>query len=205
MKAGLIKLIKEDDNYFGLPNLLSISRLMILPLIIYFLSKGTKSGDLFAFLFILISGLTDFFDGYFARKFNQRSQLGRVLDPVVDKINVGVIMLFLAQSRGLPYWYACAVIGRDIVIMIASLRIISKKRIISESNFLGKITLTSFVIVILLFVLNLSPYNKVVMWISAVLIPSSLIKYSVIYKALMGRNRENVPKQKETALIDNEL
>jgi len=203
MKPGLWTLIKEDKNHFGLPNLLSITRLIILPFILLFLAKETRSGDTIAFVLIVLSGTTDFFDGYFARKLDKRSQLGRILDPVIDKVNVGVIMLFLAAHRGLPYWFAFLVIGRDILIMIAGFRIISKKRFISESNFLGKITLTSFILIIILYVLNLFTLARIMMWLSVILILSSLIKYSVFYKKLMGRNKIVVRAEKEATFVED--
>ena len=128
--------------------------------------------------------------------------LGKILDPIVDKINVAVIMLFLAAYKQLPYWYVFFVIGRDVLIMLASIRILSKKQIISTSNIFGKITLTSYLLVILCELLQIKPANKIILWVSAVLIPVSLFKYSVFYRALMGKNRRVFSKDKENLLVN---
>ena len=189
MKSGLTKLLKEDQHYFGIANLLTLSRLLILPFIAYFLTKGTQRADLIAFFLCVLSGMTDFFDGYFARKLNQNTHLGKILDPVIDKINVGTIMLYLAAYKGLPYWYVLSVIGRDVMIMLASVRMLSKIQIISASNIIGKVTLTSFLIVIIFSILSIDPLRKIFMYISTILIPISLLKYSFSYRGLMGKNK----------------
>ena len=202
MNIHLIKLIREDRHNLGIPNLLSFSRLLVLPVIVYFITLESRRSDYIAFMLIVLSGMTDFFDGYFARKLKQDSHLGKILDPIVDKINVAVIMLFLAAYKQLPYWYVFFVIGRDVLIMLASIRILSKKQIISTSNIFGKITLTSYLLVILCELLQIKPANKIILWVSAVLIPVSLFKYSVFYRALMGKNRRVFSKDKENLLVN---
>ncbi|NIA28416.1 MAG: hypothetical protein GWP06_00715 [Actinobacteria bacterium] len=200
MNLGLIELLKKDKHCFGVPNLLTVSRLFFIPFIVYFLSWQTVKGDWFALFTILASGLTDFFDGYFARHMDQRSQLGRMLDPVVDKILVAVLMLFLAKYKGLPYWYVSMVIGRDIIILIASVYLISKSRNIAESNLLGKLTLMSFLAVIMFYTINFYPVNLVVMWGSVVLIPSSLLKYFKLHNETFVK--KNAPVKKNTILVE---
>ena len=188
MKNDFIKFIKEDNNKLSIPNLLSLSRLVILPFIVYFIAQSTKKGDLIAFALIMLSGLTDFLDGYYARKFHQHSQVGKILDPIMDKINVGVIMLFLAAYNDLPYWYVFSVIGRDVVIMLASFRLVAKLRFVSPSNYLGKATLSSYIVVIVCYILSIPILKPFAMIFSAILIPASLLKYSAVYRSLMGKN-----------------
>jgi CDP-diacylglycerol--glycerol-3-phosphate 3-phosphatidyltransferase len=183
MKA-FFDLVKKDKHNLGVPNLITLARLAFLPLIVYFISKNTMKTDLLATLCLCLSGVTDYFDGYFARKLKMRSELGRMLDPVVDKITVGVTMLFLAAYKGLAYWYVFMVIGRDILILVASLHIISRIQKVKESNLMGKYTLVSFLAVIVCYVLELKPYNHYIMIISAILIPFSLITYFKIYKSV---------------------
>jgi len=187
MPLGILHLIKNDRNNIGLPNLLTASRLLFLPFIVHFLSWGTAKGDGLAVLFMFFSGLTDFLDGYVARHMNMRSHLGRMLDPLVDKISVGVAMLAIAAYKGLPYWYVLIVICRDIIILSSSVYAISKKQVIFESNTLGKWTVTSFLAVIVFYTLNLFPFNRIVMFISLVLIPFSLVKYLSRYRVIFPK------------------
>jgi len=206
MKSGLWELIQKDKNNFGLPNLLTVLRLLFLPCIVYFLVLGTKRGDWrydgLSIAFIFLSSLTDFLDGYVARQMNLRSNLGRMLDPLVDKINVDVAVLFLAAYKGLPYWYVVLVIGRDLIILLASFHVISKVRLVTESNLLGKYTLVSFALVTIAYILNIRPLTYITLWISALLIPASLTKYFLSYRELLRREKAAARKSKETVLIE---
>ncbi len=177
MSSEFFKLIKNDPHTWSVPNLISISRLLFLPVICYAIALQSRTGNIIAVLFLGISGSTDFFDGYLARKLNQCSHLGRMLDPVLDKITVGIVIIFLAAYRQLPYWYVVLVIGRDLLILIAALTLISRIKIVAESNFLGKWTLGSFLFVILFYTLNWHPFNVIALWISALLVPTTLISY----------------------------
>lgn len=177
MKIGLIDILRKDQHAVGLPNLITISRLIFLPIIAFYLEKRTPQGDWLALLFIFFAGISDFFDGYCARKMNKESETGKMLDPLMDKLLVGVIMLFLAAHKNLPYWYVSLVIFRDILILIASLYLIKRIGNIAQSNMLGKLTLTSYLIVIMLYTINITPFNNWFMWISVVLIPASTINY----------------------------
>jgi cardiolipin synthase (CMP-forming) len=177
MKSGLVEIIKKDKHLFGLPNLLSISRLLFLPLICYAISIDPAHGSWLALLLFALSSLTDFFDGYVARQRKQFSELGRILDPVMDKINIAALMLSLAAWRDLPYWYVAIVIGRDLLILFGSLYVIRRKRHVPESNFIGKTTLVVFLLVIVTYMFNLKPYNIIFMAASIALIPVTLVRY----------------------------
>ncbi|MEM2174933.1 MAG: CDP-alcohol phosphatidyltransferase family protein, partial [Candidatus Micrarchaeia archaeon] len=96
-----------------IPNILSISRLIFLPLILLFLSKNLYFLSL---IFISLSWLTDAFDGYLARKLNQVSDLGKILDHLVDKIWVGTILVTLVITKNLDFKIVAAIIIRDLLI-----------------------------------------------------------------------------------------
>ncbi len=173
----LLELVKKDPHTMSIPNLLSLSRLLLLPFICYAITLNSSAGNITALILMILSGLTDFFDGYLARHLDQRSHLGRILDPLLDKISVAVLMLFLAAYRPLPYWYAGLVIGRDLLILVAAVSLVNRVKIVVESNFLGKCTLVSFLVVIVLYILNWHPMNLVSLWISTLLVPLTLISY----------------------------
>ena len=76
-----------------------------------------------AFVFILAAAM-DGLDGFLARRFNQRSRLGAVLDPIADKglVMTAIVLLTLSnRSKGFPIWFPIAVIGRDVVLVIGFL------------------------------------------------------------------------------------
>ncbi len=177
MKSSIRELLAEDKNVFGLPNILTLSRLGFLPFVLYFLWMGTATGDRLALLFMLLASFTDFLDGLFARKLNMTSQLGRLLDPLIDKLSVASVMLLLAMKKGLPAWFVAIVIGRDLFILLGSMLVIKRKRTIMESNMPGKFTAASLVLVIILYTLQVPIVKEIALWISIILIPFSLLIY----------------------------
>ncbi|HOC24062.1 MAG TPA: CDP-alcohol phosphatidyltransferase family protein [bacterium] len=187
MKLGLMEIIKQDKYILGLPNLLSFSRLLLLPLICYAITLEPAAGGWLALVLLALSFVTDFFDGYVARRRNQFSELGRILDPIMDKLNVAAIMLFLTAYRDLPCWYVAIVIGRDLAILVLSLWVIKTKRHVPQSNLIGKVALVVFLIVIVAYILDLKPYNYIAMAISVALVPITLIRYILVY----ARNGES--------------
>jgi CDP-diacylglycerol--glycerol-3-phosphate 3-phosphatidyltransferase len=189
MKTEVIELIKKDPHTMSLPNLLSISRLLFLPLICYAIRLQTPKGNILALAFLAMSGATDFFDGYLARRLDQRSQLGRILDPLLDKITIAVIMLYLAAFRDLPYWYVSVVIGRDLLILIAAFLVVNRTSKIAESNSLGKWTLGSFLFVIVTYIIHWRPLSLVALWISILLVPATLISYLFQSRTLISTDR----------------
>ncbi len=197
MKIGLYDILRKDKHVVGLPNVLTVSRLLFLPIIAYFLQKQTTQGDWLAFLFIFFAGISDFFDGFAARKLKQVSETGKMLDPLMDKMLVGIIMLLLAAYKGLPYWYVWLVILRDLLILVASLYLIKQIRNIAQSNMLGKLTLTSYLIVIMLYTIGFTPLDRWFMWASVVLIPASVINYFRVY-------HEHLVKRQRAAKLEKE-
>ena len=94
-------------------NGLTISRILLgLPIII---SLRTGNNDIFI-LIILIAGLTDFLDGYFARKYSHQSSLGAKLDPLADKILLLGPMIWLVHENLVPIWAVWLIISRELLI-----------------------------------------------------------------------------------------
>jgi CDP-diacylglycerol--glycerol-3-phosphate 3-phosphatidyltransferase len=186
-KIGLVQIIREDKNKFALPNFFTILRLFFLPFILYFLWMGSRKGDFLALFFMALACLTDFLDGYSARKLNKLSNVGRMLDPLIDKASVGATMLVLAAQKGLPYWYVFIVIGRDLFLLLGGTFVISKKRLVVESNMLGKWTSTLFALVIITFTLNIPYLKQGLMYISLFLVPMTLVGYVSKYRQDLSR------------------
>lgn len=93
---------KLFEGCMTVPNLLSVIRIIFVPVFAYFFMKGDK---ILAISILIASGLTDFFDGKIARRFNQVSALGKVLDPVADKITmltIAVMMIILFRRAQSP-------------------------------------------------------------------------------------------------------
>ena len=97
-----------------LPNLLSMLRLALVPVFLVLLIRGEDS---WALLVLVVASASDFLDGFLARRFDQITRLGQLLDPAADRLYIFAALLGLA-SRGLvPWWIVLVVVGRDVFLL----------------------------------------------------------------------------------------
>ena len=100
----------------NLPNLLTLSRIAVIPLLVLlFYWDNPISGWVSLGLFT-VAAVTDFFDGYFARSLNQHSLLGRMLDPIVDKLLVATVVLMLVAFQRAPVLAALVILCRELLV-----------------------------------------------------------------------------------------
>jgi cardiolipin synthase (CMP-forming) len=113
--------MNETASVFNFANLLTMARILLIVPFLYYINEG-KFGT--ALLLFFIASVTDFFDGYVARKFHLQSKLGQTLDPLADKILTTASFVVMALPHpnfpSIPLWLAIAVIGRDVVILLGS-------------------------------------------------------------------------------------
>src|SRR5690606_8388188 len=93
------------------PNVLSAVRLALIPLVLWLLGSAQYG---WALVVIVISSLTDFVDGFIARRFNQVTRLGQVLDPAVDRLFIFSTLIGLAWQHFLPWWLVILIVLRDV-------------------------------------------------------------------------------------------
>jgi cardiolipin synthase len=99
-----------------LPNLLSVLRLLLVPV---FLLLILNDRHLFAIAVLALASLTDYLDGIFARKFNQVTRLGQLLDPAADRLYIFSALIGLAATNHIPLWLAAVVVCRDLILAVA--------------------------------------------------------------------------------------
>ena len=113
----------SSSKVWNLPNLLTYGRIVIVPMVAALLMwPGERNDDtarwVALFLFI-VAAITDFFDGYLARKWHLSSSLGRMLDPIADKVLVAVVLLVLSADnilRGGHMWAAIIILSREVLV-----------------------------------------------------------------------------------------
>lgn len=98
----------------NVPNLISLARLLAVPLIVWLMVIGQWW---FAFLAFCLAGISDAVDGFIAKRFNAQSQLGQYLDPVADKALIMAIYVTLGIQGELPAWLVILVVSRDLLIV----------------------------------------------------------------------------------------
>ncbi len=105
-----------NGEVVNVPNLLSFLRILLVPVFLWFLLE-----ELFlaAIAVLAVAGLTDFLDGFLARKLNQTTKLGKMLDPVADRLYIFATLLALSATGYVPWWLAGLVILRDVLMLIS--------------------------------------------------------------------------------------
>lgn len=109
--------IREDA--INLPNLLTMLRIVLIPVVLWLLADGTPKANFWAAMVYIGTALTDLIDGYLARRWGQISVLGKFLDPLADKLLVMATLVFLAYLGRLPFLGVVAVIimvGRELAV-----------------------------------------------------------------------------------------
>ncbi len=121
---------------FYISNLVSMSRFLLLGAACWLLLEQQFH---FACLFIFLIWLSDLLDGYLARSRNEISELGKIIDPLADKTAVISIVLIMLVLNLIPSWYVIITVLRDALILAGGLYLNSKKNIVLQSNWMGKL------------------------------------------------------------------
>lgn len=105
----------DTDRILTIPNLLSMLRLLLIPVFIWLLFG--PEADLWAVAVLAVSGITDYLDGIVARRTGQVSRLGQVLDPLVDRITIAATLVALALRDVIPWWFVAALAARELLLL----------------------------------------------------------------------------------------
>jgi cardiolipin synthase len=96
-----------------LPNALSVLRLLLVPVFGWLI---IQEHDGWALVVLMVAGWTDYFDGYLARRWNQQTRLGQLLDPAADRLYILATLLGLAWREIVPWWLVVLIVARDVVL-----------------------------------------------------------------------------------------
>ncbi|MDY0296493.1 MAG: CDP-alcohol phosphatidyltransferase family protein [Acidobacteriota bacterium] len=145
------------NRVLTLPNMLSSLRMCLIPLVFYWIlnSNSTNHPWLLA-VFAFALGL-DFLDGYLARRFSQESELGKILDPLADKLLTLFSIAALTIVSDFPLWVTIPVVTRDLIILLASSVMYRQKHLVKGSIALGKITFFLISLLIFVYIIDLNP------------------------------------------------
>lgn len=169
----------------NLPNLISICRLLAVPLIVYLIA--TREYRL-AFWVFVAAGISDGVDGFIAKRFHQVSELGRYLDPLADKALLVAIFVAFGLQAEIPLWLTIAVVSRDFFIVCAvtltymlSHPIKVRPLMVSKANTTAQIVFASVVLADLSFQLNVEYLRQVLVVIVAALTALSALAYFLVW------------------------
>ena len=108
-------MISKHDT-FNLPNTITLLRIGMVPFLFVLLSSPGEFWSLILAILFIIASITDFFDGYFARKYNLITTMGKFLDPIADKLIVNTAMILMIPIGRIPAWIVAITIIRDLIV-----------------------------------------------------------------------------------------
>jgi len=187
----------DHKEIFTKSNLLSLFRLFLsIPLWFLLDNLHLESTRYITAFVCLVAIGTDFLDGYLARRLNEVTEVGKIIDPLADKVAVGIVALKLYLVGEMPSYYFFIIIGRDTLIFLGGILLSYKIRKVIPSNTLGKITVTILGVVILMIILKVNRDSILFLsfyTISILMIFASLIAYIIrTVEFLKQKNYESI-------------
>lgn len=142
---------------------------------------------------IFVAGVSDWADGYFARKRNEISELGKILDPLGDKLCLAALVIPMIITGYIPIWFAILVIARDVLILAGGLYVKQKKGFVIPSVFIGKITFVILGFTVLGVYLRIPFFDSIGYPIATVFVIASFVAYLLgAIKILKNSNIDNI-------------
>jgi len=181
------------QRYLTISNVLSASRIFIVIPMGYCLMTDFPYHRLWTAGIIVIAVVTDLLDGFLARRLHQVTDLGKILDPLADKIGIGIYAVLIAWAGDVPVWFVVFILLRDLFIFSGGVYIRRIKKIIPQSNWPGKIAVTLVAVVLFLGTIQigtLNPLFRYAMWASIVMMVWSIVTYA--QRLFIGRNIDTV-------------
>jgi len=175
----------------NLPIALTLLRIFLVPLLVVVLLTRTESGVLFGVGIFGLAVLTDYLDGYFARRRNQVTRIGILLDPLADKLLTTAAYISLVELGSAPAWMVMIILGREFA--VTGLRNIAAGRgILIAASPLGKGKMVLQVISIFLLLLGrsiplLDPIGIVALWLAVVVAIASGLQYAYRFRRDVAR------------------
>ncbi len=164
-----------------LPNLLTLLRILLVPLTIWLIVADELRG---AFLIFLVAGATDALDGFIAKRFGWTTELGSYLDPLADKLLLVSSYIALGMRTLLPAWLVILVVSRDVMIVSAILlsvmvgpRVVMRPLTVSKLNTVAQIGLALLVLADSGFSLGWDTFKTVLIYLTAALTAASAGAY----------------------------
>jgi len=171
---------KAKDAWWTPSNIISFVRVLLTVPAVYFLYNGYYHATA---VVCVLAFLSDIADGYIARKTNDVSEVGKIIDPLADKIFIAVAGLTMLLLKLLPLWFVAVVVGRDLLIMAVGVWATKRFHVVLPSNYPGK--LAALVIALTLFMTLLEFSQDVLLFMQGLSLLLMLISVAVYGKRLL--------------------
>jgi len=181
----------------NIANKITVMRIILIPIFIFFMLMNISYNMEIALIIFLIASLTDKLDGYFARKYNLITDLGKFLDPLADKLLVTAAFLIFIELGKIKAWIVFIILAREFA--VTGLRGIAANRniVIAASNY-GKLkTVMQIITLVILFLDNYPfslinmPMDIICIYITLIITIASGLDYFIKYFKALDKNNKN--------------
>lgn len=186
----------------NLPNTLTLTRIFLTPILVVILLTRVEGKEIYGALIFTLAALTDYFDGYFARKRNQVTATGKLLDPIADKLLVTSAFISLVELDLAPAWMVVIIVGREFV--VSGFRSIAAARgFVMPANWLGKtktVTQIFAIVVLILADTYIEPwlrFGRYLLWATVIISLVSMVSYMMTFLKLGERNQPVEPDEEK--------
>lgn len=175
-----MKIIKCKKDLVTIPNLICYLRILLIPVFCYvYLTAQTTNDYYLAVGIVIFSSFTDLFDGMIARKFNQVTELGKILDPVADKLTHGALALCIAIRYPLMLLLILVMVIKEGYMAIKGIKYLNQGKMMDGAMWYGKVcTATLFIVLCILFGI----YNLNAMLANGLIIITTLLMLFTLYQ-----------------------
>lgn len=187
----------KGREHLNLPNMLTMLRFALIPVYIAIFSSGHMK---WAFLIIVLAGLTDILDGYLARRNGQVTSLGAMLDPLADKTMMITVILSLLITGHIPWSAGAAIFIRDLGMIIGSAYFHFRGKKTVPANWMGKLTTALYYFAILFIFFEL-PFARTYLW---GIITFSFITSFIYISLFVSLNKDELAAEQSIQLTDDE-
>jgi CDP-diacylglycerol--glycerol-3-phosphate 3-phosphatidyltransferase len=193
----------QPHQILNLPNILTMARIAVIPLLALLLTSPSRSAGFWAAALFAVASITDWLDGYLARRMGIVTIFGKFLDPIADKLIVMAALIMILPFNRVPAWMVLTILGREII--ITGLRgIASSEGIVIQASDLGKYKTIFQIVAILglvlhydyswffgishtLLTVNMHNVGMIYLWIATVLTIWSGVDYLIRFIRVIVR------------------
>lgn len=172
----------KQDKIINVPNALTLVRILLLPVVVWRFVLGDTTGALIAYMTAM---LTDALDGIIARKTNQITALGKLLDPIADKLSLVTLLGLFVSEGEIPLWVLAIILFKEVMMVIGG-GVALKHGIVVYALPIGKITTVTFVLSMLARFLSMPSPADILLWISVALSMVALVWYAIDLMKKLG-------------------
>ena len=193
----------------NLPNAITLSRIFLTPLLVVILLTRIDGKEIYGVVIFVVAALTDYLDGYIARKRNQVTDVGKLLDPIADKLLITSAFISLVELNLAPAWMVVIIVGREFA--VSGIRSIAASQgYVMPANTLGKLkTVCQVLTIVVLIVADtyIEPwerFGRFLLWVTVAISLVSAVNYLWIFLRVGSSSRKLTNLRNEEIEYDDQ-